>query len=155
MTQLDEDGEVIANPGDEKRFMEAHAGDHLMTQFQCKTCHFRNIMGRDPMIDISNGDKEMMFDMRRALLDAFWSREPPTVRGNLIEAIRGECYGDRTGMPSTTPAMGPFPLEDTSGMKAALAVLDRSLEAGIHVECVQWDTFRKARSVITNISQVG
>ena len=90
MVQLDEDGEVICNPGDETRFMEAHAGDHLMTQFQCEMCHFRNIMGRDPMIDVSNGDRELMADFWRALLDAFWSRKPPTVRGNLTEAIRGK-----------------------------------------------------------------
>jgi hypothetical protein len=54
-----------------------------------------------------------------------------------------------------TPEMGPFPLADTSGMKAALAVLDRSLDKGLHAEFVQWDTFRKARSVVTNISQAG
>ena len=155
MVQLDDDGEEMVNPGDEKQFMEARVGDHLMTQFQCEVCHFRNIMGRDPMIHVSEGDRELMADFQRALLDAFWSREPPTVRGNLIEAVRGERYGDRTGMPSVTPEMGPFPLEDTSGMKAALAVLDRSLNAGIHAEFVQWDTFRKARSVITNISQAG
>jgi hypothetical protein len=155
MAQLDDEGELIKNPGDETRFMEARAGDHLMTQFQCETCHFRNIMGRDPLTDISAGDRELMGDLRRALLDAFWSREPPTVKGNLIEAVRGERYGDRTGMPSVTPEMGPFPLEDTSGMKAALAVLDRSLDKGKHAEFVQWDTFRKARSVVTNISQAG
>jgi hypothetical protein len=155
MVQLDEDGEVICNPGDETRFMEARAGDHLMTQFQCETCHFRNIMGRDPMVELCDGDRELMTDFRRALLDAFWSREPPTVRGNLIEAIRGERYGDRTGMPSVTPAMGPFPLEDSSGMKVAVAVLDRSLDKGIHAEFVQWDTFRKTRLVVINISQAG
>ncbi len=60
-----------------------------------------------------------------------------------------------TGMPSVTPAMGPFPLEDTSGMKAAVAVLDRSLDKGIYAAQVQWDTFRRARSVVTNISQAG
>jgi hypothetical protein len=112
-------------------------------------------MGRDPMIDICSGDRELMADFRRALLDSFWSREPPTVRANLTEAIRGERYGDRTGMPSVTPEMGPFPLRDTSGMKAAVAVLDRSLDKGIYAECVQWDTFRKARSAVTNISQAG
>jgi hypothetical protein len=78
MKQTDDDGEVIRNPGDEKRFMEARAGDHLVTQFQCETCHFRNIMGRNPMVDISDGDRELMGDFRRALLDAFWSREPTT-----------------------------------------------------------------------------
>jgi hypothetical protein len=96
-----------------------------------------------------------MSDFRRALLDAFWSREPTAVRGNLVEAVRGERYGDRTGMPSVTSAMGPFPLEDASGMKVAVAVLDRSLDKEIYAEFVQWDTFRKARSVVTNISQAG
>jgi hypothetical protein len=51
--------------------------------------------------------------------------------------------------------MGPFPLEDTFGMKAALDVLERSLDPGKHAEFVQWDTFRKARSSITNGSQAG
>jgi hypothetical protein len=74
--------------------------------------------------DVCDGDRELMGDFWRALLDAFWSREPPTVRGNLDEAVRGERYGDRTGMPSVTPPMGPFPLEDTSGMKVAVSVLD-------------------------------
>jgi hypothetical protein len=155
MVQLDDDVEVIRNPGEDSRFLEARAGDHLMTQFQCETCHFRNIMGRDPLVDVCDGDRELMNDFRRALLDAFWSREPPTVRGNLIEAVRGERYGDRTGKPSVTPAMGPFPLEDSSGMKVAVVGLDRSLDKGIYVEFVQWDTFRKARSVVTNISQAG
>ena len=79
MVQLDDDGEEMINPGDEKRFMEARAGDHLVTPFQCEVCHFRNIMGRDPMIDINEGDRELMADFRRALLDAFWSQEPTTV----------------------------------------------------------------------------
>ena len=30
-------------------FMVARPGDHLMTPFQCETCHFRNITGRDPI----------------------------------------------------------------------------------------------------------
>jgi hypothetical protein len=56
-------------------------------------------------------------------------------------------------MPSVTPAMSPFPLEDSSEMKVAVSVLDRSLDKGIYAEFVQWDTFRKARWVVTNISQ--
>jgi hypothetical protein len=40
-------------------------------------------------------------------------------------------------------------------MKAAVAVLDRSLDKGNYAKFVQWDTFQKARSVVTNISQAG
>jgi hypothetical protein len=51
--------------------------------------------------------------------------------------------------------MGTFPLSDNFGMKAALVVLDRSLDSGRYSDYVQWETFRKARSAITNISQAG
>jgi hypothetical protein len=51
--------------------------------------------------------------------------------------------------------MGPFPLSYDFGMKAALVMLDRSLDSGRYSSYVQWETFRKARSAITNISQAG
>jgi hypothetical protein len=38
-------------------------------------------------------------------------------------------------------------------MKAAIAVLDHSLDKGVYKDTVQWDTFRKQMSTITNISQ--
>ena len=38
-------------------------------------------------------------------------------------------------------------------MKAAIAVLDRSLDAGIYSEHVQWATFRKSMSAISNLTQ--
>jgi hypothetical protein len=44
--------------------------------------------------------------------------------------------------------MGPFPLSDDFGMKAALLVLDRSLDLGKSADYVP-------RSAVTNISQVG
>jgi hypothetical protein len=51
--------------------------------------------------------------------------------------------------------MGPFPLSDDFGMKVAMIVLDRSLDPGKYAEYVQWETFRRARSMVTNISQAG
>jgi hypothetical protein len=62
---------------------------------------------------------------------------------------------DRLGMPSVTPPMGPFPLKDECGMKAAIAMLDRSLDPGRYADNVQYGTFRKVRSTITNIIQSG
>jgi hypothetical protein len=42
------------------------------------------------------------------------------------------------------------------GMLPAIAVLDWSLaKEGIHSEYVQWGTFRKAKSGLTNITQAG
>jgi hypothetical protein len=149
---LDEDGELLEGEDDAIRFKEARAGDHLMVPFQCELCHFRNIMGRDP--DHSRGtDLEIMDMMRRANLDAFWSRETSTVKSNLREAIRIEKTSNRLGMPSITPKLGPWPLEDKLGMAVAIAVLDRSLDKGVYEDTVQWDTFRRTMSAVTNISQ--
>jgi hypothetical protein len=93
--------------------------------------------------------------IRRASLDALWAREPNTVRANLREAIRMEKFTSRVGLPSVTPPMGPFPLQDDFGMLPAIALLDRSLDKGVHSENVQWGTFRKAMSVVTNVTQAG
>jgi hypothetical protein len=38
-------------------------------------------------------------------------------------------------------------------MKVAMALLDRSLDQGIYEETVQWDTFWRTMSAVTNISQ--
>lgn len=111
-------------------------------------------MGRDPNA-ISVKDQEVLSLIRRASLDAFWARASTTVGSNLREARRGERFADRLGLGSITPPMGPFPLDDVFGMKGAIMILDRSLDPGIHEEFVQWDTFRTARSAITNISQAG
>mmetsp|Transcript_22938 Transcript_22938/g.34787 ORF Transcript_22938/g.34787 Transcript_22938/m.34787 type:complete len:102 (-) Transcript_22938:1266-1571(-) len=35
---------------------------------------------------------------------------------------------ERFGFPSMTPSMGPFPLRDNWGMKAAVAILDRTFD---------------------------
>jgi hypothetical protein len=98
-------------------------------------------------------DIELKEMIRRALLDAFWSRETNTVKTNLKEARRMERTMEKYGLPSATPMMGPWPLEDSLGMKCALAVLDRSLDKGVYEDNVQWDTFRKQMSAVTNISQ--
>jgi hypothetical protein len=152
---VDDDGIEIVKAGDEKRFLEARPGDNLLTPFQCELCHFRNIMKRNP-VNANWADREILEYIRRANLDAFWARETNTVNNNLRDAVRMESkISGRLGLPSVTPPMGPFPLEDKFGMAAAIATLDRSLDPGIYEEHVQWDTFRKVRSAVTNISQAG
>ena len=51
--------------------------------------------------------------------------------------------------------MGPFPLEDSFGMGAAVAVLDKSMDPGRYEAQVQFSTFRKVRSALTNLGQAG
>ena len=134
------------------RFNVGRAGDHLMVPFQCGLCHFRNILLRNPD-DARATDLEILDMVRRANLDAFWSRESSTVDGNLREANRMEQTTRRLGLPCVTPPLGPWPLEDKQGMKVAIAVLDRSLDKGAYEATVQWDTFRRQMSAVTNISQ--
>jgi len=44
---MDKEGVVAEDVREQKRFIEARAGDHLMIEFQCDVCHFRNIQRRD------------------------------------------------------------------------------------------------------------
>lgn len=135
--------------------MMARDGDNLITHFQCDLCHFRNIQRRNPVFS-STEDSRSLELIRRANLDALWSRETTTVAKNLREAIRQEFgFAIPQGLPSVTPPMGPLPLSDDVGMLGAMAVLDRSLDPGRNDLHVQYDTFRGARSVQTNITQAG
>lgn len=151
---IDEDGEDLGNHLDERRFKEGRAGDHLMTPYQCELCHFRNIYLRNPS-ERSSIDQEALEFFRRASLDAFWSRAPSTVRGNLNEGKRNHRFAERMGAGCLVPEMGPFPLRDSMGMMSAAAILDRSLDPGKSETYVQWDTFRGTRSFLTNASQAG
>jgi hypothetical protein len=152
---VDDDGVDQTQVGDELRYLQGRNGDQLLVPFQCDLCHFRNIMKRNPW-ESRWEDHEILEYIRRAILDSFWSRETSTVAFNLREARRMEKkVSDRLGMPSITPPMGPFPVEDVCGMKAAIALLDRSLDPGRYADHVQYGTFRKVRSTITNIVQAG
>ena len=144
----------MVDPSGENRFNEARNGDHLMVPFQCELCHFRNIFGRDPS-EHNPKDQEVFSFIRRANLDCFWSREPATVKANLRNLCRMLKTEDRFGFDSVSPPMGPFPLEDSIGMKGALAILDRSLDPGSYATHVQWETFRKSMSALTNVTQAG
>jgi hypothetical protein len=52
-----------------------------MCAFQCDLCHFRNIQKRDPGRE-DPADIFLLTMIRRANLDAFWSRKSSTVSHN-------------------------------------------------------------------------
>jgi len=91
--------------------------------------------------------------MRRVNLDAFWKSESSAVLHNCQQINRCLKTADELGLPQLLPPMGPFPPDDALGMKAALAVLDKSLDKGACEATVQWATFRRMRSAITNFYQ--
>lgn len=136
------------------RFLQARNGDHVIVPFQCELCHFRNVYGREPEAD-NYKDKELFVFARKANLHSFWSREHPTVRNNLKELIRMMKTEKRFGFVCTTPPLGPFPVNNDPGMKAAIAILDRSLDKGSYGPNVQWATFRKLMSGVRKTSQAG
>jgi hypothetical protein len=43
------------------------------------------------------------------------------------------------GLLPATPVLGLWPLVDSVGLKVAIAVLDRSLDKGVHEDTIQWD----------------
>ena len=84
---LDEEEDLETEEELSDRFQVGRAGDHLMgIPFKCDLCHFRNLNGRNPC-DHSAKDRYTLVLIRRAMLDACWSRERSTVTGNLSRLI--------------------------------------------------------------------
>jgi hypothetical protein len=147
---VDEDGLDASSDDDRNRFICGRIGDNLATPFQCELCHYRNVNGRNPSI----GDPQAQrFNMlcRNASINAFWNVESSTVRTNLRQALRMEEIGATCGIDSISPQLGPFPLEDTFGMKIAMVLLKRSLDPGKNEKHIQFSTARKIRSAFSNV----
>jgi hypothetical protein len=146
----DEEGLVSEVELSSSRYLEARNGDNLMTPFQCDTCHFRNVMDRDPVISLAQ-DLRILKCIRRANLDSLWSLEPRTVSRNLRECRRGINIASSLGFKSKLfRPLGPFPLEDKFGMGAAIVILQLSLNPGKYDRHVQFGTIRKFRSAFSN-----
>jgi hypothetical protein len=122
-----------------------------MTAFQCELCHFRNLKGFSPTED--SADVLLLKFIRRANLDAFWSRESSTVNNNRREIVNITTKARLLGIEDTglLPSMGPFPLKDKHGMGLAVCVLMRSLDAGKNEATLQFSTTQKMKSAFSNI----
>ena len=149
---MDTDGESLwACDKDEGRFLFGRAGDHFMLGFQCDLCHFRNVQRRDPSVE-SGADTALLRNIRRANLDALWSREPTTVKQNryqLEQFLKKGAVLGLTGDAVFAP-FGPLPLLDKDGMAAACCLLERSLDTGRNESRIQYDTVRKMRGSLHN-----
>lgn len=151
---MDEEGTSLVHKADIDRFMVGRCGDHLLAPFQCETCHFRNLLGRD--IELSSiQDRLLTITMRRASLDAFWSREASTVGGTArgLRTMANKLLVVGIKMEQVLPKMGPHPLRDKCGMGIAVALLLRSLDPGNNEDTIQWGTVRKLRSAFSNVWQ--
>ena len=149
---LFEDGESAwACEKDEGRFLEGRPGDHFMLSFQCDLCHFRNIQRRDP-VALSGSDAALMRNIRRANLDALWSREPTTVTQNRYQLDQFLKKGAVLGLrgEAVFAPFGPLPMSDRDGIASACCLLERSLDTGRNESKVQYDTVRKMRGSLHN-----
>lgn len=149
MRSKDIDGEDLLAPGDELRFQTARNGDHLMCPFQCDLCHFRRLKGRDPLYGFRPDDVTLLC-IRRANLDAFWSREPDSVRANLREVREILSNGELLGI-DMLGELGPYPFDDCFGMRPAIAFLLKSRKGGRHDQHqIKYSSARKVRSAFSN-----
>jgi hypothetical protein len=131
------------------RYKTARDGDDFMIGFQCDVCQFRNMLKRDPTGDLD--DNFHMLCIRRVILDSFWSRERTTVEANNREGRQVDRAAARLGYedPYGIPR-GPFPVEDSWGVRIACMSLSRSLAPGINAPTIQHSTMRKMRTHFSN-----
>ena len=123
--------------------------------FECELCHFRNMVGRDPDW-LSQKDNYTLMCIRRANLDAMWSREPNTVKANLSRLRQDyiECVSIFP-FPHPIPDMANHQMEDRVGMKSAVWTLEVSRRGGKNAANVQWGTVRKTPTWMGNLHDAG
>jgi len=124
--------------------------------FECDLCHFRNLNGFDPA-PTNPKDQYTLLVIRRALLDAFWSRERSTVTGNLSRLI----LDYKSGMSVLSLAKSPLPVlgsdevEDRVGMGSTTLMLHASRRAGEYTPNLQHDSTRRTLTWHNNAHAAG
>jgi hypothetical protein len=111
---------------------------------------FRNIQKRNP-VEGKPTDDLMMCCLRRANLDSLWSREKSTVSTNLKNVRKAIESSERVDMRLPYEPLGPMPIEDRTGHRAAIHMLLCSMEEGAYSkDYKQFETIRKMRSAFSN-----
>jgi len=136
---------------DPSRFNVARKGDHLMCPFECDVCVFRKLRSRSPLRG-SEQDVLLLACIRRVNLDAFWARAPTTVKANASKVKLVTELSQELGLAEPPlHAPGPFPFQDTCGVRVAVLSVFYSLRQGKHDKShLQYDTVRRLRSAVAN-----
>ena len=141
--------------GDEMEFDYARNKDHLMTPFVCDYCVFHKIYGREPNLENPKHFEALVF-IRRANLDAFWSRRTSTVAQNAAR-VKRTIIGLKDRFDITEGPFyfrGPSTDYDSEGYVVALAVLQASTNPGRHDKShSQWQTVRHVKGAIANFER--
>jgi hypothetical protein len=100
------------------------------------------------------GDTELMKYLRRVNLDAFWSREPTTIKQSLGKVIRDLQIAHELGMRNPPmPKLGPWKLVDEFKAAAAIIMVNHSLDPGVMETTDQFETMRKMKLAFVNLYQ--
>ena len=135
---------------DKDDFEVARNGDHLMCPFLCDRCVFWILRAEPPKPD-SHMDRLLLGDIRRASLDAFWSRSSSTVKGNARLVRRVIEDAQSRGMVGPYKDPGPAPSWDICGYQIAVCMLIDSTKSGRYSEQYkQWDTIRRVKTSVSN-----
>ena len=100
--------------------------------------------------------ERLIFSIRQASLDAFWSREPGTLRGDFT-MLRNMGTMDREdlGLEDWFPSLGPYPLKDEVLVGEACVVLMMVLRKGRYVGNLKWDITSKVPTDWANVYESG
>jgi hypothetical protein len=145
----DEAGFQWTTHRDTARHMHACNGDHLVTPFQCNLCTFQNLKSRNP----GPHDALLLTCIRQANLDALWGREMATVSSTLRATRDIVRLLATVQVTPPFPTVGPHPVEDSSGVSIAIAMLLKSLSPGRYEGYQQYETIRKLRAGFSNVFQ--
>lgn len=150
----DDEGVVWKRRKETDRYILARKGDHVACPFQCDLCIFRVLRKLEPDAG-SHSDRLLLACIRRANLDAFWSREKRTVEGNFSAMKRACANSEMVGLSGGYPPPGPFPLMDICGYEVAIQMLLASKKPGKNAATyTQFDTIRTYRSTFFHSWQV-
>jgi hypothetical protein len=125
------------------KFKIGRQGDALMVQFECDWCIFGKMRNKrpDPKLQL---DILLMACIRRANLDAFWSRASSTVKSHAGYIREGIELSTSAGAEPPYHEPGPLPPFDHCGYGVAIQLLLKSRKAGrYHTAYQQWDSIRR------------
>ena len=111
--------------------MEARDGDHLMIPFECDLCIFHKLRKEEPQLTKAQDDL-LLQCIRRANLDAFWSRARTTVNQNKNRVKTAINFSELLGMQGPFEHEGPYPPHDHCGYELAYDMLLYSRRKGKH-----------------------
>ena len=146
----DDEGLVWKRKLDEDTFMTVRRGDNLITPFQCDLCWFRNLQKRSPKPN-SKSDSLLLAYIRRANLDALWSRSPKTVSGSITGLKKIIATSRDLNFEPPLESLGPWLVGDEWGFRLAITILQASQQPGRTSKShSKYDSIRKIASTYSN-----